>query len=190
MKLLRILTGLIIILLLIFYWTDLLISKEIFEYIIILGYLFIPLQIIENWFQKPVSKNGEKVRIKRYNWNYLIAWTSLGVFVILFSTVINGSEKVIFGYFNAIIAQGIFFVLIGIAFFISIIRIDKNGINTATSFMKNISLKDLNSFSLSNTTIIFNTDSDQYKYKIFKISNKDKDLIIKAITKIKENYVA
>jgi len=135
-----------------------------------------------------VSKNEEKVRIKRYNWNYLIAWTTLGVFVILFSTVNNESEKVIFGYLNAIIAQGIFFILIGIVFFISIIRIDKNGVNTATSFMKNINLKELKSFSLSNTTIIFNTDSDQYKYKIFKISDKDKELIISAITKIKENY--
>jgi len=137
-----------------------------------------------------VSKNEEKVRIKRYNWNYLIAWTTLGVFVILFSTVNNESEKVIFGYLNAIIAQGIFFILIGIVFFISIIRIDKNGVNTATSFMKNINLKELKSFSLSNTTIIFNTDSDQYKYKIFKISDKDKELIISAITKIKENYAA
>ena len=166
------------------------ISKNTFEFIIILAYLIFSLLIIENWFLKPVSKNEEKVRIKRYNWNYLIAWTTLGVFVILFSTVNNESEKVIFGYLNAIIAQGIFFILIGIVFFISIIRIDKNGVNTATSFMKNINLKELKSFSLSNTTIIFNTDSDQYKYKIFKISDKDKELIISAVTKIKENYAA
>lgn len=164
--------------------------KMAFEFLVIVGYLIFPLLIIENLFQRPVSKNEEKIRIKRYNWNYLFAWTSLGVLAMLIGIVDNGFEKIIFGFLNSYFAMGIFFILLGISIFITKIRIDKNGVNTGTSFMKNISLKELKSFSLSNTTIIFITDSDEFEYKIFKISDKDKVQITNAITKVKEKYVA
>ena len=190
MRVLFILSVLIIILLLTSYWTDLLTSRKTFELIFIISCIIVSLSIIANWFQKPVSKNEEKVRIKRYNWNYFFAWTSIGVLSMLSGLVDYRSENVIFGNLNSSFAVGLFLFLQGISSLITIIIVDKNGVNTATSFMKNIRLKELKSFSLSNTSINFVTDSDEFEYRIFKISDKDKNQITDAITKVIEKYVA
>lgn len=113
----------------------------------------------------------------------MIALVGLGVFKILSKNHFDAT--LIFGFLSESTAQGIGFILCGIASFPRNILIDDNGIKINDLFTSFIKYSDLTEVKLTNAELFISNKDFSYQYRIFKLSD---DVVHHVKSKIEEKY--
>jgi hypothetical protein len=183
--------GLLIGIILIFYYfSDFLSSRLSGEILIIIGYGFILFAFFASRFQKPVLKNKIKIRLKKYNWIYFAGWTFFGLLRIRDGFTDSFDTEILFGFIKEDFAHGLGFILLGFAFLTRTILIDKKGISLNDLFNTRLDFAQLDSLIIKNETIELRADSVEYNYKIQKLTDKEIIEINSKIETLKESTTA
>ena len=166
--------GLLIGIILIFYYfSDFLSSRLSDEILIAISYGFIIFVFFASRFQKPVLKNKVKIRLKKYNWIYFAGWTFFGLLRIRDGFIDSFDTELLFGFVKEDFAHGLGFILLGIAFLNRTILIDDKGISLNDLFNTKIEFSQLDSIAINNQSIELRTDSQEINYKTQKLTDQD-----------------
>jgi hypothetical protein len=83
------------------------------EVIVVLHYAFILFAVLYLRFQKPVRKNRIWIRVRKFNWNFLVLSFPFGLWK-LYNVYKDPDDDLLFGIVNEDCTLGIAFILIGL----------------------------------------------------------------------------
>jgi hypothetical protein len=161
------------IILLFYYYSDFLSSKFFAEIFTILVYVIIISIFIIKKFQKTIAKNKIRLRLKKYNWIYLIILLIPGLLKIHDGYMGTDVDKVLFGFINKDYAQGFGYILFGVVFLNRTILINKKGIKLNDLFYTEFDYSQFNSISFTKQSVQLQADSQEFNYKIKELSEHE-----------------
>ncbi|UKM66606.1 hypothetical protein GSB9_03196 [Flavobacteriaceae bacterium GSB9] len=187
----RIAFGLLIGIILIFYFfSDLLSSRLTIEILIIVAYGVLLYTFYVSRFQSPILKNKIILRLKKYNWIYLILWSIIGLLRIHDGYTDSDTEELLFGFIKEDYAYGFGFILLGFIFLTRTIIIDKKGIRLNDSFKTRFDFSHLDSIVINNHSIELQTLIEEHIYKIQELTDQEIIEINNKIETIKKSTIA
>lgn len=183
-----VLIGIILIL---YNYSDLLSSILFGEILILIIYTFLIGNFVISRLQKKITSNNIKITLKKLNWIPLIVWVILGSLTIFQGfghPELLGDE--LFGFIHEKIALGIGFIILGFFQLVSTMVIDKKGIRINDWRNSKILFSELRTFKLQRDLIDFQTETNKYSYKIYKLTDTELEEIKNRVDNLTKSTIA